>query len=151
MKRVIGIDPGMTGAIAWISDVSGASVMDMPVVEKEVNPSVLAEYLRTAGDDSWLIVIEKQQAMSKQGVTSTFRTGFNYGMLKAVAMLTGCRVEIIRANIWKKELGLIKKDKDAGRLKAIELFPKMSDLLARKKDHNRADALLIAEYGRRKF
>lgn len=148
-KRVIGIDPGLTGAVA-VNGFRAAMVDDLPIVEKQINPSALAEFFEFQPEKS-LIVIEQQQPMPRDGCKQSFRTGLNYGMLKAVAMLSGCRVEIIRANIWKKEFGLLKKDKDASRLKALELFPELADRLKLKKHHGRAEALLIAEYGRRKF
>jgi crossover junction endodeoxyribonuclease RuvC len=151
MQRVIGIDPGLTGAVARLTDDDGATVDDMPVADKQVLPMELCKLLRPDYHDSWLIVIERQQAFPRDGRVQAFRTGFNYGVVKAVAMMDVCRVEIISAAVWKKEFGLLKKDKGASRLKAIELFPELADRLNLGIHHGRAEALLIAEYGRRKF
>lgn len=93
-------------------------------------------------------MIEKVGSMPKQGVSSTFKFGRSYGEIIGVVAAHKLRMDFVPPGVWKRTFGL-SKDKDASRLKAMELFPQLRDRLTRKKDHNRAEALLIAEYARR--
>jgi len=156
----IGIDPGLDGAIAAVdANRTFAAVFDMPVLElkdgrKKKRTLDLRSLLKiltdlTAEEDCHAF-IELVHSMPRQGVRSMFTMGEGYGALKMA--LTALRIpfEEITPQRWKKMLlyGTM-KDKDASRSKAQQLFPSMS--LSRKKDHGRADALLIAEFGRRQF
>ena len=95
-----------------------------------------------------LVIIESQQAMPLQGVVSMFTLGSVYGALVACFQIKGWSIELCRPPIWKKEAGLLGSEKDASRGKAMMLFPECQ--LPLKKDHNKADALLIAYYGGKK-
>lgn len=135
---VLGCDPGKTGALAQVGP-GEALVIDMPE-----NVADLADWMEKYNSPCY---IEKQQAMPKQGVSSTFTTGFGYGQL--IGILAALRIPYheVSPAVWKRAMGLQGKDKSASRALARSLFPTAE--LHRVKDHGRAEALLIAEYGRR--
>ena len=140
---IIGIDPGVTGAVGFLG--AETVVWDMPP-----NPRDLFEQLHSA---SWLTpnaraIVEQAQAMPKQGVSSTFKTGYGYGVIIGVLASLGIPYETVTPSVWKRAMGLQGKDKDASRSLARCYWPDAP--LSRVKDHGRAEALLIAEYGRRK-
>lgn len=146
----IGIDPGLTGAIAVLSDTGKfVAVHDMPVMKlgkskkNQVDPVALSELILGIAPTS--AVLEKVGAMPGQGVSSMFNFGMGYGVIQGVLAALWVDYALSTPQKWKKECGLIGKEKDAARLLAIELFPDAS--LARKKDGGRADALLIAKFG----
>lgn len=145
----IGIDPGVTGAVAVLRDgIEPIDVIDMPTVgrgakgRQTVNAAALADFLRPYADG--VAAIEQVSAMPGQGVSSTFRFGESFGAAQGV--LAALRIRTLRPTpqTWKRHHTLIGKDKDAARALAIDLFPDAS--LARKRDVGRADALLIAAW-----
>ena len=144
MGTYLGIDPGQTGALAIIQGPDMANTIDMPLLG--------GKYPDIDGMNSFLwwpidfAVIEKAQPMPKQGVTSSFNYGVGYGMLLAWLHTKGIPYKEVRPTAWKKYFGLIGKDKDESRRKAIQLFPWVD--LKRKKDHGRAEALLLAAYAK---
>ena len=146
----IGIDPGLTGAIAVLSNEGKfISVHDMPIMKlgkskkNQVDPVALSELIMGIAPTS--AILEKVGAMPGQGVASMFNFGMGYGVIQGVLAALWVDYELSTPQKWKKACGLIGKEKDAARLLAIELFPDAS--LARKKDGGRADALLIAKFG----
>lgn len=149
---IIGIDPGITGAIAFIH-TNWSKVEDIPVmangkgktkVKNKVNGSALAEMLTNYDLKTATVYLERVSSMPGQGVASMFSMGDTFGCIRGVCAALGLPIEIITPQSWKKHYGL-GSDKEVVRAKAIELFPKAP--LSRKKDHNRAEALLIAMYG----
>ena len=92
------------------------------------------------------VVIEQVSAMPGQGVTSMFNFGQSFGILKGICSAMQLPMYFIRPAKWKKYFGLIKSEKDASRTKAIEMFPYFSSQLSKKKDSNKADAMLIASF-----
>lgn len=146
----IGIDPGVSGAIAVLCDGDLLRLEDMPVAivgktrkHRDIMEGQLAQILRPhPGATVWL---EAVHSMPGQGVSSSFLFGACYGACKGVAAGLGLRVELVRPQTWKKSFGLIGTDKDAARAVASNLYPGAS--LARKKDIGRADAILIAHFG----
>jgi len=146
MNAIIAIDPGKTGAIAY--DCAGAllKVYDMPDTSAGV-----VSMLRSLsyGPDIALVLIEKQQSMPKQGVSSTFTLAEGYGLLQGVVMALGLPMDFVRPAEWKKRLGLTNADKAGSRDMAARLFPDQADLFARQKDHGRAEAALLTVYARR--
>jgi crossover junction endodeoxyribonuclease RuvC len=153
---IAGIDPGQTGAVAIIyCDSKTVTLIDTPTeqVKKgktnktEYLPSSMAEILRTIKIDH--VYIEKVGAMPGQGVTSMFGFGKGFGLW--LGILAGLRIPytLVTPQAWKKNLMEGISDKDAARGKAMQLYPDCTRELSRKKDIGRADALLIAEYGRR--
>lgn len=162
---IVGIDPGKTGAVAVYTPVQGRrhdlcwTVHDCPTVKVKVNgvmkdmpaPNLMANILRgLSAREAVHVFIEKVGPMPKQGVTSMFNFGMNFGQWQGIVAAFGGAWTLVTPQRWKKSMmvGMPKKVKDAARIRAIQLFPEMSDQLARKKDIGRADALLIGEYGR---
>jgi crossover junction endodeoxyribonuclease RuvC len=146
---IIGIDPGNTGAIAFLTDeLVLIGVSDMPLMangkKQQVNAAALSEILAMPLEDT-RIVIEKVGAMPGQGVSSMFNFGMGYGVIQGVAAAMRIPYTLCTPQRWKKAAGLLGKDKDNARTLAQQLYPKAS--LARKKDIGRADAILIARYG----
>jgi crossover junction endodeoxyribonuclease RuvC len=92
------------------------------------------------------VIIEQVSAMPGQGVTSMFNFGQSFGILKGICSAMQLPMYFVRPIKWKKYFNLINSEKDASRTKAIEIFPYFSLNLSRKKDSNKADAILIASF-----
>jgi crossover junction endodeoxyribonuclease RuvC len=148
----IGIDPGLKGAIACVGG-EYPEIWDMPILNGHVNVIFLRNLLQGWEEEYHgidMVYIEQQQAMPGQGVSSTFKTGANYGALLALLTLLAMPFDIVSPGVWKRTMGLT-KDKEVSREKAIHLFPDSTLFFQRKKDEGRAEALLLAEYCRRKM
>tara|TARA_B100001564_G_C20324911_1_gene527458 strand:- start:42 stop:536 length:495 start_codon:yes stop_codon:yes gene_type:complete len=153
---IIGIDPGISGAICFFEDGQVKEIMDMPVMadgkknKRQINgPQVYNEILKRINKfqkKDIIVVIEQVSAMPGQGVTSMFNFGQSFGVLKGICSAMQLSMFFIRPAKWKKYFGLIKTEKDASRTKVIEIFPYISSELSRKKDSNKADAVLIASF-----
>ena len=152
---IIGIDPGISGSICFFEDGKILEVIEMPVMtegkknKKQVNGAqIYNEFLKRINrkDDKIRVVIEQVSAMPGQGVTSMFNFGQSYGVLKGICSAMQLPMFFVRPAKWKKYFNLINAEKDASRTKAIEIFPYFSSNLAKKKDSNKADAILIATY-----
>ena len=92
------------------------------------------------------VVIEQVAAMPGQGVTSMFNFGQSFGILKGICSAMQLPMYFVRPAKWKKYFNLINTEKDASRTRTIEIFPYFSSQLSRKKDSNKADAILIASF-----
>ena len=92
------------------------------------------------------VVVEQVNAMPGQGVTSMFNFGQTFGAIKGICASLGLPIFFVRPSKWKKHFDLINSQKDSSRTKAIEMYPSLSSELSRKKDVNKADAILIARY-----
>ena len=153
---IIGIDPGISGAICFFEDGEVKEIIDMPVMadgkknKRQINgPQVYNEILKRINKfqkKDMIVVIEQVSAMPGQGVTSMFNFGQSFGVLKGICSAMQLSMFFIRPAKWKKYFGLIKTEKDASRTKVIEIFPYISSQLSRKKDSNKADAILIASF-----
>ena len=156
----IGIDPGVTGAMAMIHDGRVVRVDDIPTYEHKVGKriqNVLNAALLARTITSWckgrnvMIWVEQTQIRGGSGripgVTSVFSSGRTFGIIEGVIATLGCPVQYIHPNVWKTSHRLQKKTKDDSIARAIELYPHAIEDLARKKDHGRAEAILIAHYG----
>ena len=153
---IIGIDPGISGAICFFEDGQVKEVIEMPVMaegkknKRQVNgPQIYNEISKRINKFSKkdiIVVIEQVSAMPGQGVTSMFNFGQSFGVLKGLCSAMQLSTYFIRPAKWKKYFGLIKTEKDASRTKVIEIFPYISSELSRKKDSNKADAVLIASF-----
>ena len=151
---VVGIDPGLNGAIAVLQDKKVLSITDMPVMadgkknKRQLNNAQLAEILRknSSEGDEISIVVEQVNAMPGQGVTSMFNFGQTFGAIKGVCAALQLPIFFVRPSKWKKYFELINSSKDSSRTKAIEMYPNLSDQLAKKKDVNKSDAILIARF-----
>ena len=152
--KVFGIDPGLNGAIAILQDKKVLSIIDMPVMadgkknKRQLNNAQLAEILRKhiSEDDEISVVVEQVNAMPGQGVTSMFNFGQTFGAIKGVCAALQLPIFFVRPSKWKKYFELINSSKDSSRTKAIEMYPYLSDQLAKKKDVNKSDAILIARF-----
>ena len=153
---IIGIDPGISGAICFFEDGQIKEIIGMPVMadgkknKRQVNgPQVYNEIssrINKFSKKDITVVIEQVSAMPGQGVTSMFNFGQSFGVLKGICSAMQLSMFFIRPVKWKKYFGLIKTEKDASRTKVIEIFPYISSQLSRKKDSNKADAILIASF-----
>ena len=152
--RIIGIDPGLSGAIAILEDNKVKELFDMPVMsdgkknKRQLNSAHLVKIIKDNINDSenTVMVVEQVNAMPGQGVTSMFNFGQSFGVLKGICSAMQLSMHFVRPAKWKKYFGLIKTEKDASRTKVIEIFPYISSQLSRKKDSNKADAILIASF-----
>ncbi len=142
--RVAAIDPGMDGAVAFLIGDT-LSVVDMPVAGKYVMGSMLADWMEPARPE--LVVIEEVHSMPKQGVATTFKFGAAFGVVLGVVGALRLPMVLVRPTTWKRDMGL-GPDKERSRQRAIETWPWMADSFARKKDHGRAEAALLAKWGR---
>ena len=152
---IIGIDPGISGSICFFEDGKIIEVIEMPVMtegkknKKQVNGAQINnEFLKRIDnkDDDIRVVIEQVSAMPGQGVTSMFNFGQSYGILKGICSAMQLPMFFVRPAKWKKYFNLINSQKDASRTRAIEIFPYFSSQLSKKKDANKADAILIASF-----
>ena len=152
---IIGIDPGISGSICFFEDGKILEVIEMPVMtegkknKKQVNGAQIHnEFLKriNKNDDEIRVVIEQVSAMPGQGVTSMFNFGQSYGILKGICSAMQLPMFFVRPAKWKKYFNLINSQKDASRTRAIEIFPYFSAQLSKKKDSNKADAILIASF-----
>ena len=152
---IIGIDPGISGSICFFEDGKILEVIEMPVMtegkknKKQVNGAqIYNEFLKRINvkDDKIRVVIEQVSAMPGQGVTSMFNFGQSFGILKGICSAMQLPIFFVRPAKWKKYFNLINSQKDASRTRAIEIFPYFSTQLSKKKDSNKADAILIASF-----
>ena len=152
---IIGIDPGISGSICFFKDGKILEVIEMPVMtegkknKKQVNGAqIYNEFLKRINkkDDEIRVVIEQVSAMPGQGVTSMFNFGQSFGILKGICSAMQLPMFFVRPAKWKKYFNLINSQKDASRTRAIEIFPYFSTQLSKKKDSNKADAILIASF-----
>ena len=151
--KVLGIDPGITGGLA-IVEITDVSTIVIDAIDVPVIGTGAKERVESIAIQKWigqhqpaLACIERAQSMPKQGSSSGFKYGRAVGALEAAIALSGVPVQIIEPSVWKRALHLPGKDKEAARQRALELFPAAHALLARKKDHGRAEACLIALFG----
>ena len=153
---IIGIDPGITGAICFFEDGKILDVIEMPNMpegkknKKQVNGAQIyneiSTRIRKLNIKDIKVVIEQVSAMPGQGVTSMFNFGQSFGVLKGICSAMQLPVYFARPAKWKKYFNLINSEKDASRTKAIEIFPYISSELSKKKDANKADAILLASF-----
>jgi len=153
---IIGIDPGISGSICFFQDGKIVDVIEMPTMtegkknKKQVNSSQvfneISEKIKKLDKNEIKVVIEQVSAMPGQGVTSMFNFGQSFGILKGVCSAMQLPMYFVRPAKWKKYFNLINSEKDASRTRAIEVFPYFSSQLSRKKDSNKADAILIASF-----
>ena len=153
---IVGIDPGIAGAICFISSGNVIDVIDMPTMaegkknKKQVNGRQIYNEIMLIRNKfmnkKMSVIVEQVSAMPGQGVTSMFNFGQSFGVIKGICSAMELPIFYVRPAKWKKYFNLINSEKDASRTKAIEMFPRISNKLSRKKDNNKADAILIAQY-----
>ena len=151
---IIGIDPGISGAISIVENKKILEVYDTPTMidgkknKKQINSAQVCHIIKerlNLGKEV-VVVVEQVNAMPGQGVTSMFNFGQSFGVIKGICAALSLPIYFVRPTKWKKDFNLIKTNKDASRTKVIEVYPEITDKLQRKKDSNRADAILIALY-----
>ena len=153
---IIGIDPGVSGSICFFEDGKILDVVEMPTMiegkknKKQVNGSQIyneiSKKIKHIDKSDIKVIIEQVSAMPGQGVTSMFNFGQSFGILKGICSAMQIPVYFVRPAKWKKYFNLINSQKDASRTRAIEIFPYFSSQLSKKKDSNKADAILIASF-----
>ena len=153
---VIGIDSGISGSICFLNDGKILDVIEMPTMtdgkknKKQVNGSQIfneiSKRINNIDVKEVRVVIEQVSAMPGQGVTSMFNFGQTFGILKGICSAMQLSMYFVRPAKWKKYFNLINSEKDASRTRVIEIFPYISSQLSKKKDSNKADAILIASF-----
>ena len=151
---IIGVDPGINGAISIVENKKILEVYDTPTMidgkknKRQINSAQVSNIFkeRLNLNKEVIVVVEQVNAMPGQGVTSMFNFGQSFGVIKGICAALNIPIHFVRPAKWKKHFNLIKTNKDASRTKVIESYPKISSKLHRKKDSNRADAILIALY-----
>lgn len=148
----IGIDPGLTGAIAVLKEERLEQVYDMPSFQdgkaRMVNAAEVAKILKLYIPlNNWVttVFLERVSARPGQGVSSCFNFGCGYGIIQGVVATIGFPIVLVTPQSWKKRANLIHSEKDQARTMAQRLYPQAE--LGRKSDIGRADALLIARFG----
>ncbi len=157
----LGIDPGLSGAIALLNERELIEVIDLPTmpvgkgegrVKNQINAAAFAQSLNALlvrvepqNDGEPTVYIEKVGAMPDQGIAGAFSLGDTVGCLRGVVTALGLPIQWVTPQSWKKHYKL-PKEKDVARSVAINLYPGAP--LNLKKHHNRAEAILIALYGR---
>ena len=153
---IIGIDPGISGSICFLDNGKILDVIEMPIMtdgkknKKQVNGSQvyneITKRIKQFEKNQIRVVIEHVSAMPGQGVTSMFNFGQSFGILKGICTAMQLPMYFVRPAKWKKYFNLLNSEKDASRTRAIEIFPYFSSKLSKKKDSNKADAILIASF-----
>ncbi len=153
---IIGIDPGINGAICFFEKGEVRDIIDMPTMaegkknKRQLNSRQIfyeiSERIKDYSKDKVIVIVEQVSAMPGQGVTSMFNFGQSFGIIKGLCSAMELPIYYVRPAKWKKHFDLLNSQKDASRTKVIEIYPKISSELSRKKDTNKADAILIASY-----
>ena len=154
--KIIGIDPGLSGAIAILQEKKVVGIFDMPVMaegkknKRQLNSAQLVNIIKQNIDsnEDVVVVVEQVNAMPGQGVTSMFNFGQTFGAIKGVCAALDLPIFFVRPSKWKKYFELINSSKDSSRTKVIEMYPSLSNQLSKKKDVNKPDAILIARFYR---
>ena len=151
---IIGIDPGVSGGISILENKKVIEVFDMPTMidgkknKRQINGAQVTNIIKEVlnGNKEVVVVVEHVNAMPGQGVTSMFNFGQTFGAIKGICASLNLPIFYVRPAKWKKHFDLINSSKDASRTKVIEMYPSISSRLSKKKDVNKADAILIARY-----
>jgi crossover junction endodeoxyribonuclease RuvC len=149
----LGIDSGIRGALARVTITTDGprivDAIDIPTIgvkaKERVNVHAVQEWILR--HSPFRAFIERGQAMPRQGASSGYKFGRAVGAIEATVALCNVPLEIVEPSVWKRALRLKGKDKEGSRQRALELFPHAQHLLTRRKDHQRAEAMLIAYFG----
>jgi len=147
---ILGIDPGASGSLCLLHESTGDYVahLQMPKVKvgkaNRVNAAAVTDFIETYINDIKHCYLEKVHAMPGQGVSSMFSFGHSAGIVEGVVVALGIPLTLVTPQSWKKTAGLIGKDKDAARSRAIQLYPGIRDLDLKGKGQALADSMLIA-------
>ena len=137
---IIGIDPGISGAICFFESDIIKDVIEMPVMadgkknKRQINgPQIVNEIqkrIENIPKKNIFVVVEHVSAMPGQGVTSMFNFGQSFGVIKGICSALKLPIYFVRPVKWKKYFNLIKTDKESSRSKAIQIFPYISSKLS---------------------
>lgn len=147
--KILGVDPGLQGALAsW--DGKQLIIIDVPIVKarsrgNEINLPALTDVVHKLAPFN-IAYVERNSVRPKEGIASAQKNGLVAGMLLGCIAMCCRQINRPTPNQWKKVMKLT-KDKEYSITRAIEEFPDYHDLFARKKDHGRAEAALLALYG----
>ena len=152
--KIIGIDPGLSGAIAVLENNKVLNIFDIPVMsegkknKRQLNSALLVNLLKENinKEEEVAVVVEQVNAMPGQGVTSMFNFGQTFGALKGICAALELPIFFVRPSKWKKHFELINSSKDASRTKVLEMYPTLSGQFSKKRDVNKSDAVLIAKF-----
>jgi crossover junction endodeoxyribonuclease RuvC len=152
--KILGIDPGVRGGLALVEINDGAAPQLVEAIDIPVTGVGAKERVDVLAIRVWIMAyqprhafIERAQAMPKQGASSGFKYGRATGAIEAVIACCAIPITIVEPSVWKKIHRLRGGDKEGARQRALQLFPSAHALLARKMDHGRAEAALIALAG----
>ena len=145
MSTVVGIDPGVTGALAVHYNGKLVDAIDMPVYDGRTDGTALADIFTDWAPD--VIYVEHTQPMPKNGSIASFSLGMNSGIIIGVTQSMRHPFVRVRPQAWKSKMSVSRKDKNAIRGIVRELYPEHAHLFRRVMDHNRAEAVLISRYG----
>ena len=153
---ISGIEPCISGANCFFESDIIKDVIEMPVMadgkknKRQINgPQIVNEIqkrIENIPKKNIFVVVEHVSAMPGQGVTSMFNFGQSFGVIKGICSALKLPIYFVRPVKWKKYFNLIKTDKEDSRSTAIQIFPYISSKLSKKKDNNKADAILIASF-----
>ena len=153
---IIAIDPGISGSLCFFEEGKIIDIIEMPNMaagkknKRQVNGAQIYNEIslriKNFQKEDIKVVIEQVSAMPGQGVTSMFNFGQSFGVLKGICSAMQLPMYFVRPAKWKKYFNHINSKKDASRTKAIEIFPYISAQLSKKKDSNKADAILLASF-----
>ena len=149
--KIIGIDPGLSGAIAILENNKVLNIFDIPVMsegkknKRQLNSALLVSLLKEniSNNEEVTVVVEQVNAMPGQGVTSMFNFGQTFGAIKGVCAALELPIFFVRPSKWKKHFELINSSKDASRTKVIEMYPSLANQLTKKKDVNKLSLIHI--------
>lgn len=158
MNHIIGVDPGLSGAITVLRDGEVLQVYDMPIIASlhgkgnTIDLEELSDRFRLyLVHQPITVFIEAVHSMPNQGVASSFKFGRMSMAPEAISVALGYTVRLVTPQSWKKHFGLIGREKSASRAKAQVEFSNNKDYFKRSKDDGRADSALIALYGYQTF
>jgi crossover junction endodeoxyribonuclease RuvC len=144
---ILAIDPGITGALAFYDPAKKTLVVhDMPTLDGDVNPHSIAEYIRNASPN--VAIIEQASPMPKEGVRSVWRFASAFTTVCVATKLQRVPLYLVPPAKWKRAMNLKggKEGKEQARERAIDAFPGYADNFRLKKDHGRAEAVMLAVY-----
>lgn len=145
--HVVSFDPGIKGAVAWVSQTGTTllEVQDLPLVENAVSPVLLLDML-IRGIERYGMplagVVERQQPFPKQGVSSGHKNGIGYGVIMTAVVSQRIPLVLRSPSEWKRHMHLT-KDKERSRKAALDRWPACSDWFKLKKNEGRAEAALL--------
>jgi len=158
--NILAADPGLSGGLCFMQGGVVVEVLDMPTLPDGASNRQLDCMAICRRIDKWkprIAIIENVQPMPSipgadgvrrgMGAASSFRFGFAVGQIRAIAVCYGLEIKLVTPGVWKRYYGLKGPDKEQSRQKALELIPGTVQWLGRKRDHNRAEAVLLGLYG----